>query len=247
MYREHRPSTALAPFIECYWTRSGLAEPSAAHRVLPDGCLDLLFSAEPGRDFRPLCVGAMTVPLLVAPAIPTNFLGVRFRPGKAYGFFGTPAGALTDLVVSAADVGGLAGVKELATALSEMPPGAARLFLLDRFLLSRLSVAAERQDPRVAHAVRAIWSADGSVRIDALAGEVGLTRQHLARRFLCHVGLSPKQLARVARFRAAMRALSASRPLPAAAIAADLGYADQAHMVREFAEFSGHTPARWRG
>lgn len=98
-------------------------------------------------------------------------------------------------------------------------------------------------DQRVADAVRAIRSSRGAVPLDALARSLGLTPRSLQRRFADEVGISPKVLARIVRFQ---RVFAACRDEPGslAAVAAECGYYDQPHLVRDFREFAGEAPAR---
>jgi hypothetical protein len=90
--KELPPPQALAPFVDRFWYRATAdAPPSAEHRVLPDGSLDIVLG--PGEAF---VVGAMTRPLLLPPLAGAGLLGARFRPGMATAFLGLPAAALTD-------------------------------------------------------------------------------------------------------------------------------------------------------
>ncbi|TDB92753.1 AraC family transcriptional regulator [Micromonospora fluostatini] len=88
----------------------------------------------------------------------------------------------------------------------------------------------------------------GSVGVGALADELGWSRRHLAATFRREVGLPPKVTARLLRFARAHAALTADRPPGTAApggaeVAARYGYSDQSHLIREFHEFAGVTPA----
>ncbi len=90
-----------------------------------------------------------------------------------------------------------------------------------------------------------ILAAGGQARWTDLAGTLEWSRKHLAERFRAEVGLTPKAVARIVRFnRAQTPGTLAEHEEPAdwAGIAAACGYADQAHMVREFREFAGATP-----
>ncbi len=66
----------------------------------------------------------------------------------------------------------------------------------------------------------------------------GVSRQHLARVFKRHVGVSPKLFFRLCRFRSPLQLSGTARHLRWADFALDCGYADQAHMIAEFQEFS---------
>ena len=84
----------------------------------------------------------------------------------------------------------------------------------------------------------------GTIAIGALAAEVGWSRRHLTARFSHEFGLSPKVAARVIRFDRARRLLPHRRG-DLASVAARCGYADQAHMIREFHQFCGCSPTQW--
>ncbi len=101
--------------------------------------------------------------------------------------------------------------------------------------------------PRLSPQVRVAWDLCTAVRPPAVASvaeEVGWSRAHLARRFVTEIGLPPRTVMRLARFRRALRLLDTGCPLAAIAVAA--GYADQAHMNRELKEFTGMTPGHLR-
>lgn len=86
----------------------------------------------------------------------------------------------------------------------------------------------------------------GTVSINALAAEIGWSRQHLARRFGDEFGLGPKLAARVVRFERARRMLERTPSFVSIAqVAAACGYYDQAHLNRDFAELAGCSPTVW--
>lgn len=95
-YREHRPAADLAPWVECFWTRSTSASRSGAktHRVLPDGCADVIFDFGPAA--RAIVVGPMTRALVVPVAPGSRFVAVRFRPGAAGALLRVPLRTLVD-------------------------------------------------------------------------------------------------------------------------------------------------------
>lgn len=253
-YAEHAAGGPLRPFVECFWTREASPEADAmqvrrVHRVLPDGCMDLLVEFRPvggGDAMAAMAVGTMTRALVVDASGSGSFLGVRFRPGKASAFLRLPASELTDLHVSLADV--WPDAEAVHDALASASHVRARMALLERLLIDRLSQAAPADQRDVDEAVRRIQAAGGSLGIARLAPSLGVTRQHLARRFAQLVGVSPKVFARVVRLRALMeraRAMARASGVNWSALALEAGYYDQAHLIDEFRELSGLTPNQW--
>jgi AraC-like DNA-binding protein len=209
------PSADLAPFIDTYWWSDG----EAVTRVLPDGCADVIID---GRE--PTIVGAMTRPIQ-ARSEPGMF-GIRFKPGRAALAIGAPLTEVTDMRVRLRDV-----TKRFPSINPER---------IDRVEAAMRSLFAERKpDSRVDAAVDRILRSGGRATIDSIAAAAGVSRQHLARAFAYHVGVSPKMFARVIRFRRALR-LAGSQDW--ADLALQLGYFDQSHLIAEFRQFAGQTP-----
>lgn len=236
--REFPPPLVLAPFVDRFWYRGAgeSAGSTAPHRVLPDGCLDIVVG--PG---YAIVVGAMTRPILVPPTDGAGLIGVRFRPGMATAFLQIPAAALTDDRApleaiwpdgeQVADyVGSALGTDHAIPRLAET-------------LASRLSRTAT-VPPDLLAAVERIIARGGRIDVSRLARSLGVTRQHLARRFAAHVGVTPKTFCRVVRLWKVLRSTDGGR-VNWASLAADLGYSDQSHLVTEFRALTGLTPSRW--
>lgn len=248
-YREVRPSPLLARFLECFWFLS--AEDAAGappESVLPDGCTELIVHlGEPFRRFddagapetQPgaFFVGQMTRPLVVQPSRRPKAMGIRFRPGGALALVGVPMPDLSNRVVVLDDLWGHAG-RDLEEALHDARSDAQRIAIAEKFLLKRLASA--RRDGAVEEVVRAILANRGRERVRALPARVGLGERQLERRFLAAVGLSPKTFSRIVRFQNLVRL--ARRSDGWAAAAADCGYFDQSHLVRDVRDFAGVSP-----
>ncbi|TPI49726.1 helix-turn-helix transcriptional regulator [Mesorhizobium sp. B2-9-1] len=164
---------------------------------------------------------------------------VNFTPLGARQFFGLPMSELRDRMVGLDDALGFDGIA-LRDRLGEASHWNARFDIAEGFITSRL-VEANALSPEIAWAYRAVIASGGRTRISTLAGEIGWSRKHLAARFTDAIGIGPKTLSRIVRFN---RALSQSKRQDHdwADIAADCGYADQAHLVREFRQLAGETP-----
>jgi AraC-like DNA-binding protein len=225
-YVEHSPSAALRPWVECIWTRSDSVS-SAEHRILPDGCADLVFDLTDGDS---AVVGTMTRPLILPPSGPSAMIGVRFNPGRAAAFLRIPLAEITDARIPLGAIW-----KGWSDSVIERPDFIA---ILETELLRRLD---PDRDRRVDAAIARIVRDNGNVRIDPLAREIGISRQHLARQFLHHVGVSPKTFARVVRFRKLTESLY-SRTEGWADVALEHGFYDQSHLIADFRELAGTTP-----
>jgi methylphosphotriester-DNA--protein-cysteine methyltransferase len=243
-YVEHAPPPALREYVECFWTR-GKAEPSERHHVIPDGCIDLVMAYESvaatENPAATLAVGTMTRPLSVSATEAGAFVGVRFWPGRALPFLGVPACEITDLRVAVADLGG-----REARGLASIQHGALAGWRADlEALLTRRLASAAPVDRTVDAALGAILRAAGNLSISALAPALGVTRQHLARAFALHVGVSPKTFARVARVRRILARARVASVVDWTALALDAGFYDQAHLSGEVRELTGRAPTEW--
>lgn len=243
-YREISPGTEAQAFVDCYWTlESEASELNDIQRVIPDGCPELILnldqpfeSFEHGRwRVQPRCflVGQITGPLLIRPHGRAKIFGVRFRPHGAAQLLNLPMKELTGLAVPIDDLS-----PELARELDRsLEPAGARA--IESALVRHANVA---EDPIIREAVRQIVEARGARDVARLAAHLGISLRQLERRFENRVGLSPKLFGRIQRFRHVFHEIDESRPdWVDAAVAC--GYYDQAHLIRDFRDFSGKTPA----
>ena len=254
-YAEHRPPARLSPFIECIWIASGPAPAATAFEsVLPDGCPEWIFHlAAPYQALRAdgtaavqpasLLVGQMTRPLRIAPTGPVRTMGIRFRPGGAHPFFDVPLDALTGGSAPTRDVWSGGEGRRVEDAVLNAPDDGARRALLEDFLARRLD-AARFDGHRIAAAAGTLLRRHGRMRVAELARRSGWSRRQLEREFRRRVGVSPKTLARIARFQNLLRLSGRDAARSWSDLAAACGYADQAHLVREFREFAGVTPTQ---
>jgi AraC-like DNA-binding protein len=237
-YAERTPSAPLQSLVASMWA---FANPRHGHRILPDGCIDILL-----RDERASVVGTMRRAITV-PGVTTAVLGIRLRPGEAPRLF-PEAGELTDSSAMLEDLWGDDGrgleatlVELLAAATREQLDAAAILRraqpAIEHALRARLATHGEAVDLRI-RSVASQLAAGTPVR--AAAEHVGLSERQLARRFTERVGVGPKMFARVRRLQRAAQLLTEGVAPSAAATAA--GYADQPHFTRDATDLAGVTP-----
>ncbi|MET7680717.1 DUF6597 domain-containing transcriptional factor [Streptomyces sp. NPDC005423] len=205
------------------WSRT-LDDGSAVRPVLPDGCMDLLWSE--GR----LLVAGPDTRAHVPGGAPARWAGVRFRPGGAPAFLGVPAHELRDRRVDLADLWPAAAVRRLS---ARIDAAADPVTALEQLALDR-AAGSPAPDPLLRPLVAAL---DAGRPVAATADELGLGVRRLHRLSLAAFGYGPKTLARVLRLR---RAVALARDgVPFAVTAVRTGYADQAHLAREVRELAG--------
>jgi AraC-like DNA-binding protein len=173
-----------------------------------------------------------------------SYLEMRLSPLGAYTVLGLPLDELTGQIVDVADVFGVAGT-ELIERIREESCGGRRFAALDRFLMQQ-GAEGPQPPPEVNYAWRRIKATGGAVPISRLVEEVGWSHRHLIAMFKRHIGVTPRAAARIIRFERVLRRVDRRAPVRWDRIAADLGYADQAHLIRDFKTFSGTTPAAFR-
>ncbi len=249
------PHPRLRPFVTEYtgYRLSGLAP--GVHAGLPsrsltfivafDDPLDVATTAgDADRDtYWGMLAGLHSSPALVRHRGRQHGVQLAITPLGATALFGVPAGALASNAVHLDQVTpGYAA--ELIDRLSAARSWRARWAVLDDVFLGVV-----RDDVSTAPQLEQAWAtlvaAHGAVGIAELATEVGWSRRHLAQRFRQTYGLSPKVMSRVLRFERAQQLLRLPTRPSLASVAAACGYADQAHMTREWNEFAGSSPTSW--
>lgn len=250
------PAPALRPYVDGYvgYRVGGL--PSGIHRGLPShhatfivsigDAIDVRAQTDPRQApqrYRAVLSGLQAAPALIAHTGVQEGVAIELSPLGFRALFGLPARSLWNTSVELADVVGRAG-DELWSRLQELDRWDARFAACDDVLTRRLHdhLAA----PELHHAWDLIVTSGGTLPVADVAGTVGWSRQHLARRFHDELGVGPKLAARIVRFERARRMLQATPPfVTVAEVAASCGYYDQAHLDRDFAELAGCSPRQW--
>ncbi|KAA0109262.1 helix-turn-helix transcriptional regulator [Mycolicibacterium sp. P1-5] len=247
----HRPAPPLSQHISYigYWNHSG----GVPHRstALPRGAVTMVIELS-GRervDFAAVGAAPAQIPsAFITGAGTTSYvtqinpghtvMTVHFRPAGARPFLPIPLGELQDRCVGIEDVWGpkASGLREL---LIETTSAAVRFAVLERFLLNCMHAHDNRLCDLLPH-----LDTEPFITVAEVAALTGLSSKRLAALFSHEVGLGPKTYLRVRRLQAALRRLD-SETQRGAEIAADLGYFDQAHFVRDFRSFTSITPSQY--
>jgi len=249
-YSEFPPPPDLRATVACTWVaRTG--EGAVPSPIIPDACSDIVIVG----DASPHVAGPATTTQHVLVAAGTTVVGIRFRPGATRAAFGCDASELRNADPELAAVCSSAG-RALAQALSRAhdadDPTSALRAALESWARARLTPRIDRDASALRAARRLVIDRAATVR--AVARDFGWSERRLHREITATCGYGPKTLQRIVRLQRALRASRAgvaTRPPNLAPtlsrLALDAGYADQAHMTREFRDLTGMTPRRLIG
>lgn len=251
-YVERRPGPRLRPFVECLWQASDpRPRKRTPERVVPDACPELIvhlgdcFARQRDGRFvrqpRAFLAGTLTRPWLLRAGRRVLTLGIRFRPGAVCRLLPVSMPAAADRETELAALVGRGPLRALLASLRSARGEAARFSAAEGWLALRLAEG-HRADPRAAELVRLVIGSRGQMRIDALAGALGVTRRRLERVCARGLGIRPKLFARIVRLNAALAGLEAADRASAVDLALEAGYFDQAHLLRDFRGLAGRTP-----
>lgn len=221
-------------------THVGLPTPSLVVVIdLEDGLpLSGLGRAEPER-FGVCTSGICSLPTTIHQGGTSHGVMLYLSPLGARHLLGLPASELVNQAVELSDLIGAEGARLRERMRAARDP--ASLDVLHRWLLHQLS---ERRQESVGLEAWDCIMAGAAHRVSALAQETGWSERHLHHEMRKEIGLPPRTLLSLKRFAATVDDVRAARPL--AEVAATYGYADQAHLAREWRRFTGFSPTGWR-
>ncbi|MEU7015391.1 helix-turn-helix domain-containing protein [Streptomyces sp. NPDC046385] len=252
-FRRHSPAPALRPYLEHYWLIDWeLTEPYASH-VVPHPSVNVVF--ERAEDIRgadgtgdSAVLSGIGLGLFTKKLTGTGRVcGVQFRPGGFRPFAAAwPVSHWTGRITPLTEAFPTAGPAEAPGILSPAED-TARVAALDAFLLARGPDPDPAADQAMA-LVDLVRTDRAMRRVSVLAHEAGLSPRSLQRLFATYVGVGPKWV--ILRYRI-HEALEHARAAPPAGtpdwsrLAAELGYSDQAHLVRDFTATVGVPPTAY--
>jgi AraC-like DNA-binding protein len=244
-YTEFSPPPDLRAAVACTWiARTG--EGSAPSPIVPDACSDVVIVG----DAAPHVAGPATTTQHVFIPAGTTVVGIRFRPGATRVAFGCDANELRDADPELATVCSSAA-RALADSVDRAhgtdDPTSALRSALEAWARARIVPRIHREADALRAARRLVMDRSATVR--DVARDFGWSERRLHREITATCGYGPKTLQRIVRLQRALRASRAgvaTRPPSLAPtlsrLAFDAGYADQAHMTREFRDLTGFTP-----
>lgn len=245
----------LANVLAGIWAVRAACDTDLSARVLPDGTTCLAFQRDGtvlrscDNGWSPWATTCVSGPRTGSFDFTLNAAGrlliVQLLPAGAMQVLGVPMSSLADTFEPLDAVLGSVSQEVSDFVLSDADDVSC-VRTIERWLLDRIRT--QRSICDVTDAVlQEVASRAGNVRVDDLARQVNLSRRHLGRIMRERVGISPKLFARITRFDRAVQLARLQPVAPWARVALDVGYADQAHLSREFVELGGIRPSELRG
>lgn len=242
--REYTPGAHLSSFIEAYWEAFASPGQCRMDKIVPDGCVDVIFNA--GGDFYIDSLGltlksegiylggAITQFMEARMPEHTRLIGARFKPAAFSCFYS------------------FASLHEVTNTFVELPsaflPAVKPLLhqpavAFDRFFAGRYAAPGHRLLP----VVNDIVQSRGKVSVQDLTKTHFITERQLERYFRYHTGLGPKTFISIIRYKSASRLILEEHPARSLSdIALESGYYDQAHLSREIKKYGGLAPTALR-
>ncbi len=253
-YLEATPSRFLAEFVKCFWTLEyENTQPADPEPVIPDGCVEIIFNlSDRFRRFHKngdietqascLIAGQMHTNVLIGPLGNVDLFGIRFHPAGAFRFMRFDMKELSDRIDPLESVLG-SSVTLVEEHLAHQPDFQSRVAIAEAYLAGLMRSITVNTSPYVDHALTIISSGQGNISIRDIAIEVGISERSLERLFSRYVGTTPKAYSRIVRFQNVLREIEGSESPDILDTALAFGYYDQSHLINDFNQFSGSSPA----
>lgn len=255
-YKVLPPHPGLHSHVGCYWILKTDARFATRQEVIiPDGYGEIIFNLGAPYPWQPAgcpapriirdthLVGQRDTSVTVKLPARLYQVGVKLKPAAMRSLLGLPPTGLTNCLVHASDVGGHA-LAELAERLYEASSEHRQVQLLDDFFGQKRGGQVEA-DAVTEQALHRILDQKGILRVDEVKNELNVDYRTLERRFKATTGLTPKEFARIIRFKNAYKAFRGNQAKDPFFFL-DWGYYDQSHYIREFRHFMGSAPGAFR-
>lgn len=247
MYKEYKPNILLAPYVETYWVYDANQNCPQTVRVLPDGCVDILFNCTEDYDsnmapFVPYIIGAMTSFSDRKYDRKARIIGVRFHPCAIAAFTKVPVCEFTNDKVDTRLFQSL-----FSDFISEQLFGCGneteQIHCIENYLLSKFGDL-YGIDKQIVGTVKHIQATKGFMPINDLLNNVCLCQRQFERKFKNLTGITPKMFSAITRYAETKNFLKSNPNKSLFSTALECGYYDHSHLIRDFKRFGGTLPLR---
>lgn len=216
-------------------------------RIVPDGCIDLIFSYKNDRLLRANAIGTRLSCEKTTAEEDSTLFGLRFLPGIQPPFLKVTMRALLSRTVSLADAMTQEDSRRLLGAMGGAGDYESRIRTFLHFLEQE---GQEKPEPYGKDAtVRAVkkmaYESGGRIRIHTIAQNTGYSERYIHRIFMEEMGFSPKTFCKIIQFQRALQFLNYGAPDKMTNAAVMLGYYDQPQFIRDFTRYAGITPKQY--
>lgn len=253
-FKTYTPNAAIAPYVRSYWVLEKDSIPEAPEKILPDGCMELIFHyGDPYRTnirdmslIQPLniVVGQIKKAIHLMPTGKTGIISVRFEPWGFYAITGISAKLLTDNYLEADEVLGDAVITINQQVLNS--DNSSRINILDNYLQSLLNARPAGHIARInpyISSLQKLAASDGNIPIATLAADCNVGVRQYNRVINDIIGISPKHYARIVRLHAFLDYYRSDKHPTLTSALYESGYYDQAHFIKEFKAISLTSPS----
>lgn len=263
-YYERAAVPALRPYLGALAGYAYLTPPPPLHRGLPSRALTIVLSldepvgvtqpappdqpAAPVDKYDSLVGGLHSTAVWISDSPNASGIQLALTPTGCRALLGLPPGELGSRVLHLDDILGRSAHR-LSDELRAQPTWEQRFRVVEEALLrtaaARSAGISDEPRPELGWAWHRLCESGGALSIQELSRDVGWSRRYLTERFHAEYGLPPKVMARILRFERGVARLRRVPRTRLADLAADLGYADQAHLSREWQSIAGCSPSQW--
>jgi len=245
------PSVELLPYIRYYWTLDINAAIPVSERVIPTGCIHLVFHKgdrmldKNKNELQPrsfICghnsdytdiVNNGTVSMIV----------VVFQPSGSMAFFDLPANEFRHNNISLGDID-INELKILEQKIQETIDTKRCIDFIEEYLRRQLHVSKDYNHKRMSTVINEINN-QPQVNINILSDIACLSNKQFTRIFTQYIGTTPKEFLRTIRFQRALYLLQVKSQTSLTRLSLECGYYDQSHLIKDFKTFSGYTPTEF--
>lgn len=235
-YKEFLPRAALAGYIRCFWEADDRDFPGN-NLVVPDLCADIIFTidSETGLVMEAMFVGVSDAPFEADDESSSELFAVRFYAWSLFLFVEQDlAGSMNRVNEPEAMFAGF--TQFFREGFAETTTNRERIALLEEFLLRKLMTLGKQMHADFLNGLDQLLQNPNQLQLSTIS-----VRQ-LERLFQKHMGLAPKQTAKLIRFQKVLQDLYGNSNVSGAELAYLNGFSDQAHLIKQFKRYSNHTP-----
>jgi AraC-like DNA-binding protein len=244
-YQEYLPTKSLESFVACYWTVDfNASETNKLHRVIPDGCVDIIFNLRsPSFSKGAFVSGLMTKFEVITLSQDYSLFGIRFFLDTVQHFLRYPVSEFIGNHVFLEEIWGNEGLFLMeniisSTQISEIIEKV-EFKLMKFFLLNEI-----KTDRLLQTSMHYMYAHQGTISLRSLSEKLHYSERHIRRTFQKELGVSPKELLNIIRFQSLLQELYIVPQSCFTDIAVKYGYYDQPHFIKNFKSLYGIVPSK---